>query len=131
MKQYAPATVRIGAALVFIWFGLEQLLSASEWMGWLPNYALSLPMSAITLVELNGTLEAVSGLLLLVGLYTRLTASLLAFHMAHIISVVGYGEIGVRDFGIFMATLSIMLHGVDDFSLDSFFSRRDKRSNPQ
>ena len=129
MKQYAPATIRIGVALVFIWFGLEQLSSASEWVGWLPNYALSLPVSAITLVKLNGVFETVLGLILLAGFYTRLTASLLALHMAHIISIVGYGEIGVRDFGIFMATLSTAFHGADDFCLDFFFLRRDKRSN--
>ena len=125
MNRYAPAVVRIGVALVFIWFGFEQLTNASGWVGWLPSYATNLPVSALTLVYINGTFEAVFGLLLFLGLYTRLSASLLALHMTHIISVVGYGEIWVRDFGIFMATLSTAFHGSDDFGLDMFFSRKE------
>lgn len=126
MKQYAPATLRIGVASVFIWFGLEQLTNTYEWIGWLPEYASSLPFSATTLVYINGVFEVVFGSLLLLGLFTRTSAMLLALHMAHIISVVGYGEIGVRDFGIFMATLSLAFSGVSNFSLDSFFRNQQK-----
>ena len=128
-KRYAPAVVRIGAALVFIWFGLEQLVNASDWTGWIPGYVRALPVSAVTLVHLNGAFETLFGLLLLTGLYTRLVSSLLAIHMAHIVTIVGYGEIGVRDFGIFMMALSAAFHGPDSFSLDSFFSREDKDKN--
>ncbi|MEK7614248.1 MAG: DoxX family membrane protein [Patescibacteria group bacterium] len=129
LKQLAPIVVRIGVALVFVWFGLEQLTNVSDWTGWLPNYARSLPISPETLVYVNGVFETALGLLLLTGLYTRLAASLFALHMAHIITVVGYGEIGVRDFAIFMATLSTAFHGADGFSLDYFFSRKDKGQN--
>ncbi|MEK7176756.1 MAG: DoxX family protein [Patescibacteria group bacterium] len=124
MDRYASRVLRIGTALVFIWFGFEQLTNVNEWTGWLPSYTSGFPISATTLVYINGAFETIFGLLLLVGLYTKLSASLLALHMAHIISVVGYGEIGVRDFAIFVAVLSVALSSSHDFSLDTFFSRR-------
>ncbi|PIQ66626.1 MAG: hypothetical protein COV96_00560 [Candidatus Zambryskibacteria bacterium CG11_big_fil_rev_8_21_14_0_20_42_18] len=126
MKQYASAILRIGVASVFIWFGFQQLSNTYEWIGWLPEYASALPFSATTLVYINGVFEVVFGFLLLLGLFTRVSASLLALHMTHIISVVGYGEIGVRDFGIFMATLSLAFSGVPNFSLDLFFKNRQQ-----
>ena len=129
LKQYAPAVGRIGVASVFIWFGLEQLINTSEWVGWLPWYVYLTSLSPTTLVHLNGLFESVFGFLLLLGLYTRLSASLLALHMAHIVTIVGYGEIGVRDFGIFMAALSTAFHGADNFSLDYFFSPKGKDKN--
>lgn len=129
MAKYAPLIVRVGVSLVFLWFGLQQLTDPSSWLGWLPTYALSLPISPLNLVYLNGAFEAIFGLLLISGLYTRLAASLLALHMAHIISVVGYGEIGVRDFGIFMATVSVALRGKDNFSLDSFFLEKKQEGS--
>ena len=124
MSKYAPVVLRVGVALVFIWFGVEQLRDAEAWTGWLPSYASALPISTLTLVYINGAFEAIFGLLLLTGLYTRVAGTLLALHMAHILSVVGYGEIGVRDFGIFMATLSVALSGSDDFGLDAYFSKK-------
>src|SRR3989344_4117998 len=112
-KKYAPTVVRIGIAIVFLWFGLSQFINPSEWTGWLPGYTRALPASATTLVVLNGLLETIFGALLLVGFYTRLAAVLLSLHMAHIITVVGYGEIGVRDFGIFVGVLSAAFFGAD------------------
>ncbi len=126
MKQYALATLRIGIATVFIWFGFQQLTHAYEWVGWLPEYASLLSFSATTLVYINAVFEVLFGSFLLLGLFTRVSAWLLAIHMAHIISIVGYGEIGVRDFGIFVATLSLAFYGVSNFSLDSFFKNRQQ-----
>lgn len=115
---YAPVVVRIGIALVFLWFGVSQLLNAADWTSWLPEYALNFPLSAETLVYLNGAFETLLGLMLLFGLGTRIVAILLSIHMAHIISVVGYSEIGIRDFGIFAAVLSVAFAGEDELSLD-------------
>lgn len=126
MKEYALPTLRVGLALVFIWFGLTQIANVSDWVGWLPGYASALPISPEALVYINGTFELFFGLLLLVGFYIRLSASLLALHMVHILSVVGYGEIWVRDFALFVGVLTLAFYGQQNFSLDAFFKNKQQ-----
>ncbi|MGB3921748.1 MAG: DoxX family membrane protein [Minisyncoccia bacterium] len=129
-KSYAPVVLRLGTALVFLWFGVSQLLDASNWTGWLPEYAANLPLNDETLVYLNGAFEVFFGLLLLLGLGTRLAAVLLSIHMALIISVVGYSEIGVRDFGIFVAAVAVALNGADKWSLDQSVRPKNDLETP-
>lgn len=120
MKMYAPAILRIGIALVFIWFGASQLLNSSEWISLIPKWAISLShVSANTLVHFNGAFEVVFGLALLLGWFTRITAFFLALHMISITFDVGYTSIGIRDFGLSMAAIAIFLHGSHHLSIDA------------
>ena len=74
-------------------------------------------------------LEGVLGLMLLFGWQTRIVALLLALHLFDIMYVVGYGEIGVRDFGLAVATLVVAMNGYDPLSL-SGSKKADLISNP-
>lgn len=101
--------LRFGLAAVFLWFGLSQVTSPAEWVGWVPAWATSIiPVSAEVFVLANGTLEVVGGALLVAGFYLRPAALVLALHLAIITFDIGYNEIGVRDFGLMMATLSLV-----------------------
>ena len=125
MKSSAPIILRIGLSLVFLWFGSQQLLHASMWVGLIPEWVLSLSqLSAATWVLFNGAFEIVFGLCLLAGYFTRITALLLAFHLLGIIFTVGYNDIGVRDFGLSMAAISIFLYGNDSWCLDRFLAKK-------
>lgn len=42
---------------------------------------------------------------------------MLAVHLFNIMWMVGYGEIGVRDFGLAIATLVVFMNGSDAFCL--------------
>lgn len=120
----APAVLRVGISLVFLWFAFQQLTNADAWTGFVPDLAVSLSgLSAETLVLLNGVFEMVAGLALITGFYTRLAAVLLSLHMFHIISIVGYSAISVRDFGIAIAALSIALVEADRWTLDRYSKR--------
>lgn len=119
--QYAPAVVRIGIALVVIWFGVQQLSDPTSWMKVLPEWTLSLPIDQIGLIYFNGWFEIVFGIALLVGFYTRWVALLVSLHLLHITTVVGYGGIGVRDFGLTLAAFGIFLNGRDKLSVDKIW----------
>lgn len=122
-SPYAPAVLRVGISLVFLWFAFQQLTDTGTWTGFVPDIVVSLSgVSAETLVLFNGVFEMVAGLALLVGFYTRLSATLLALHMFHLLFIVGYSAIGVRDFGIAVATLSIALVEADRWTLDRRFT---------
>ena len=131
MKEYAPIVVRIGVSLVFLYFGISQLIDAESFVGWLPNWAQGIHMSypwmhklyieavtSVTFIHFNGIFEIIFGSLLILGLFTKLVAFLLALHLLGIVITLGFNEIGVRDFGLMMATFSVFLNGSDKFSLD-------------
>lgn len=124
-KKYSPALLRTGIAIVFLWFGFSQLKNATAWTRMMPEYIQSiLPFSTNTLIHLNGAFEIVFATLLLLGLYTRLSSLLLGLHLLHIVTIVGYGAVGMRDFALALATFSIFLRGADEFCLDSMFSEK-------
>ena len=114
LQQYAPVVLRYGMALVILWFSLQQFMHPDQWTAFVPNSITSLTgLSATSLVYFNAVFELVGGFLLLLGWQTRWVALLLALHLFDIMYVVGYGEIGTRDFGLAVATLSIAMYGQD------------------
>lgn len=130
MQKYAPTVLRIGIAFVFLWFGLQQLLHTSVWVGLIPPQLVEATgIAAETFVRFNGSFEVVFGICLLLGFFTRIVSLFLALHMLHITFVVGYNAIGVRDFGLSIAAISIFLYGVDSVSLDAWICKKEQARN--
>lgn len=124
MRTLAPAVVRVGVALVILWFSYQQLTDPSSWVRLIPSWATAISgMEASMVVTMNGIIEAVVGTLLLFGIFTRIVALISALHLFLITYVVGYGPIGVRDFGLALAAFSTFLYGVDAFCLDAYLAR--------
>ena len=123
MKKFAPILLRVSMAAVIIWFGSSQLSDPNSWLGFLPDWTKTLPISQIALVYLNGWFELSFGLSLLFGFYTRFVSLLLALHLLDIAYIVGYNAIGIRDLGLALATISVFLFGSDSFSIDALFER--------
>jgi len=114
LEFYAPALLRYGMAAVILWFSFAQFSNASLWTAYIPDSIVSMTgINATILVYLNATFELIFGVLLVFGWQTRIVALLLAAHLFDIMYVVGYGEIGVRDFGLAMGTLVIFMNGAD------------------
>ena len=109
--------MRLGLASVFLWFGFSQHLDGIHCVGWVPEWAvtfLHLPPAFIVLG--NGLFEVVFGALLAMGLWVRFVAMLLALHLALITFDIGITAIGVRDFGLTLATVALALLGKGDQS---------------
>ncbi len=127
MPRFSGLLLRAGLAFVFIWFGSQQLLDSSAWAGLIPEWIVSMSgMSALTFVFLNGLFEVVFGLALLVGFFTRTVALLLGLHLLGIAFTVGYNDVGVRDFGLAMATFAVFLEGSSIWSVDEHLEKRSK-----
>lgn len=121
--QHGRFLLRIGMALVFLWFGISQITNANLFISWLPLWAQQLSNPTL-FVMLNGVFEIIFGLLLITGLFTRISAVILGFHLVGIITSIGYNDVGVRDFGLMLATFSIALMGPDEWSLDRMWRKR-------
>lgn len=124
MRKAAPVVLRIGISLVFLWFGWQQLSDTSLWAPVIPAFYTDLSgLSPETFVLINGWFEVVFGFLLLLGAFTRPVAFLLMLHMLHVTFTVGYNGVGVRDFGLSMAAISVFLQGADAWCSDRFFRK--------
>lgn len=118
--KWAPVFLRYGMALVILWFGLQQLTHVADWTAYVPDSIVSMShMSATTLVYVNGIFEIIFGILLAIGFQVRIAALLLSLHLFDIMFTVGYGEIGVRDFGLAVATLVVFMNGPDILSFQN------------
>jgi uncharacterized membrane protein YphA (DoxX/SURF4 family) len=122
-KTYSLAVPRIGLSFVFLWFGFQQLKHASEWIGFIPEIVVKYsPINATTIIHFNGAFEVVFALALLFGVCTRLSALLLGLHLAHISATLGFNSVSVRDFGILMGNLFVVLYGPDELCIDRLIS---------
>jgi uncharacterized membrane protein YphA (DoxX/SURF4 family) len=77
-------------------------------VSWVPEWAVNLlhiPPAMIVLA--NGLFEVVLGSMLALGLFVRPVSILLAIHLAVITAEIGLNQIGVRDFGLTIATLAM------------------------
>ena len=117
MNLASRVVLRWSWALLFVWFGTQQLLHPSQWVTFLPMWTGYFPIPAEMLIQLNGWMELCLAALLLLGCFTRLSALLLAAHLAGIAVSVG-GAIGVRDAALAMAGISLALGEPDAWTLD-------------
>lgn len=124
-EKYAPVILRIGIAAVFLYFGISQLVTPEAFIGWLPKEVSMLPISPRTFVILNGGFEILAGSLLALGMFRRIAALLLGLHLLGITFTIGFTEIGMRDLGLSIATLTIVMIRNDYYSLEEFLQRHN------
>ena len=118
LEKYASPLIRITMSLVFLYFGYRQITDPVTWTGFVPSGVLIFGITAYQAVIMNALLELSFGFLLLIGLYTRFVAFILALHLFGIAFSIGLNDLGIRDFGLAFATLSVFLRGSDEWCLD-------------
>ncbi|OGW68638.1 MAG: hypothetical protein A2036_03225 [Omnitrophica bacterium GWA2_50_21] len=113
---------RVGLGVVFFWFGLDKCLDPDTWQGWVPVFIQNrLPISMNMFLVGQGVVEAVLGLLLVAGFLTRLASFLCCVILTGIIYFSGFNEVTVRDFGLLVMAVSIVISGPKSISLDQKF----------
>ncbi len=118
LSAYAPIVLRLALTGVYVWFGTSQIVNAGAWTSIVPAWATGLSgMDATTIVHLNGVLEIIIGALLALGIFVRWAALILFLHLLVIAADLGISPIGVRDFGLALATLALALQGEDKWCL--------------
>ena len=125
-SNIGPSVLRVSLSIVYLYFGISQLIRPETFIGWLPPEVALIPISPRSFVVLNGGFEVFFGTLLFLGLYRRLSAFLLGTHLMGITFTIGFTEIGMRDFGLAASTLAIVLISEDRFSLDQRFGAAGK-----
>jgi len=109
--------LRYGLVVLFLWFGFSQVTAPNDWVSWVPIWVPSFThLDARIVVLLNGGFEVIFGIILFLGVYVRWVAILLALHLFLIAYEIGYNDIGVRDFTLAIACISVALYDGDEWS---------------
>lgn len=124
MRKLSPFILRIGISLVLLWFGFTQLKDPSSWTRMIPDFVLSTGLSPTNIIYINGSIEILLAILLLVGLFTRIASLIVALHLLEITLIVGYGPVGARDLALTIAALAIFFYGADDLTVDSYRKKK-------
>ena len=111
--------IRLGLALVFLWFGISKVLQPDAWIAWLPQWTEQLPISTTTQLFLQGIGEAVLGVLLLFGLFTRVAAAIAAILLVAVIVTIGFNDIAIRDLAILSIAIALVFNKNNPLSLDN------------
>jgi uncharacterized membrane protein YphA (DoxX/SURF4 family) len=114
--------LRWSFALLFAWFGMQQLLDPSAWVDVLPAFTGYFPIPGEMLVQLNGWMEVCLAILLAIGYQTRLIAAFLALHLFGIAASIG-GATGVRDAALGSMGVALALPPADAWTLDAYLKR--------
>ncbi len=102
--------VRLGLAVVFIWFGIDKFLAPEAWVGWIPSWLYRLIRGWDTpFLYLLGGAEVALGLSFLTGWYMRMAAAAASVFLIAVIVSSGFSDIIVRDIGLLGAALSLLL----------------------
>lgn len=123
MEEYAPVLLRVSMSLVFLWFGISQITDTDNYLGYLPDFIFSSGYAKQFVIS-NGIFEIVTGTMLLFGIFTRIAALLLSLHLFAIAFEMRYGDTAIRDFGLALATLSIVMRGGDIWCLENKIKKK-------
>ena len=117
LKKYSPAVARGGVGFVFLVFALWQIIYPESWIGYLPGFVYSIGISVKTLIILNGALDLLIGLGLILGVFVRISSLLGMLHLIGIVGSLGWNDVSVRDLGLLIVLISVFLNGEDRFCL--------------
>jgi len=122
-KYFTPMMIRLCIGLVITWFGLNQMFNPEQWLIWLPKWALALP-DPVMFVFAHGLVEVVCAVCLLGGYFTRISALVMFANILGTAMLLGFNDLGIRDFALSIMVLSVFLHGPDAWCLDRVLSKR-------
>ena len=88
--------------------------------GWFSSF---LPVELFTFIYLLGVFEIIVGGLVLIGLYTKISAIICAVFLLGIIASLGFNDVMIRDAGLLFLALGIAALGAGEKSLDNKFRK--------
>jgi len=127
MDKYSTLALRLGLAIVFIYFGIGKLMH-DIWFETIKAMPLfSFFGSGIDyFIYSIGVIEITIGLALMIGFKTKIFAALASLQLITILILLKFGEI--RDIGLLAASIALFFSGSDFLSLDNRFSSAKNKS---
>ena len=86
-----------------------------------------IPISINSFMDLQGTIEVLVGIFLIIGLFTRITSYLSSIILIVVIISVGFNNISLMDVGLLSISISLIYLNSGKLSIDNL---RGKLKNP-
>jgi hypothetical protein len=110
MRSSAFHFLRVGLAITFLWIGILILKNPEAWGGYLQPWAAGLlPVPIAQAMIGTAILDIIIGAFLLVNFLPWLAALVGAIHLVIVLTVSGITDITVRDIGLLVGALAIMI----------------------
>lgn len=117
MIDYGKLILRIGLGLVFIYFGLNQLIEPMGWVDLVPEIFTKFTGAKI-IVYLNGIFDISIALFLFFGIFLKIISILGFIHLIVVfLFSFGFTPSGIRDLGLAFSILSLFFFGEDRFNI--------------
>jgi uncharacterized membrane protein YphA (DoxX/SURF4 family) len=130
LPAYAGPVLRFGLAFVLLFFAIQQFRFPDDFTGYVPSF---LPIPAVPFVYTNAALEVTLTAGLVLGLWTRVVATIAAVHMASIVVAVtlggGFDLIAARNVGLLTASVASALLGPDEWTMDAKRAKKTTENN--
>lgn len=99
--------LRFAGGSIFLWFGLDKFIHTEAWYGWVPPWIWSyVPISKQAFMLLQGGMEFLAGLALILGRFVRVASAFAMGFLCTLLFIFGPDEIILRDnalIGIYLA----------------------------
>jgi uncharacterized membrane protein YphA (DoxX/SURF4 family) len=120
-KEIGVYILRLGLAVVFLYFGISQILDQSKWIYFVPDRFLNFYINEVLkqkLVFINGIFDLIIALSLISGIFIRIFSILGFIHLLSItIFSLGFEPSGIRDLGLAFAMLSLFFYVVSKIKI--------------
>lgn len=110
MKKTSFHFLRVGLAITFLWIGVLIFKNPEAWGGYLQPWAVGLlPVPIAQAMIGTAILDIIIGVFLLINFLPWLAALVGAIHLVIVLTVSGITDITVRDIGLLVAALAIVI----------------------
>jgi uncharacterized membrane protein YphA (DoxX/SURF4 family) len=110
-NQIRHILTRVGAALVFMTFGIWEITKPAPWANYIPAFLTGIG-GPLILVTIHGAIMLVVGIAILTGFYLKpfaiLGSLVLLFIIVSLLTLTGYNDIIVRDAGLLLFVASLI-----------------------
>ncbi len=123
MEDYGKLILRLGLGIVFLYFGISQLIAPQRWIDLIPefNFIYMNDIFKQKMVLLNGIFDCLIGIFFILGLFIKIVSLLATLHLISIfLFSLGFTPSGFRDLGLALASSSLFFLGVGKFKLKIF-----------
>mgnify|MGYP001558659262 CR=1 FL=1 len=121
MKKTSFHFLRVGLAITFLWIGILIFKNPESWGGYLQPWVYELlPIPLEQAMIGTAILDIIIGTFLLVDFLPWLAALVGAIHLVIVLTVSGITDITVRDIGLLVGALALMIDSLPQWMLNKF-----------
>lgn len=125
MKKTSFHFLRVGLAITFLWIGILIFKQPEAWIGYLQPWAAGLlPIPLEQAMMGTAILDIIIGIFLLIDFLPWLVAFVGAIHLIIVLIVSGITDITVRDIGLLVAMLALMIDSLPPKILEYFTGKQ-------